>query len=313
MTISEKSPSGGARIPPRRLWPNPESSPGKAAWPSAAGWGQPAGLSSRGPTANLTRMRAIVASAAFTAVLLGKGICAAQTWGQQPPPRQQPGSDLEAGGLQPPSSQPEPEPQPADATEHELAAADREDSGRGLEFLWLLGEVGFQHLGLQTFEANELVDAGLVATTQSGPVYGGAVGLRLVFLTVGARFRYGAFPDWALWTLDAELGLRIPLGSIEPYFTFAGGYASVGAVDAGPIVQNDSVDITGWNLRGGGGLDWYLSEAFSLGANVTGDVLFLTRAAVTGAPAAGTADVYAADGSSIGAGVTVTAVAGLHF
>jgi hypothetical protein len=48
---------------------------------------------------------------------------------------------------------------------------------------------------------------------------------------------------------------------------------------------------------------------FSVGVNVSGDVLFLFRSG-EGVP---TSYVYSKDGSSIGAGVTATAVGGLHF
>jgi hypothetical protein len=112
-----------------------------------------------------------------------------------------------------------------------------------------------------------------------------------------------SLPDWRLWTLNAEGGLRIPLGAFEPYFTLGGGYASLAAAADGP-------KAAGLNVRGGFGLDIYLSEMFSLGGNLTGELLVLSRSAVDGA-VAGTA--YAGDGSGIGAAGTLTLVAGLHF
>lgn len=241
-----------------------------------------------------------------------------------------PGSptDLNAGGLAPPPTSPyESMPPPPSPTEQQLSRADREDSGRGLEFFWLNGEIGFEHLGLQTFSANDLVDAELVETTQTGLTYGAGLGVRLVFLTAGARFRLGSFSDWQLWTLNLELGLRMPMGMVEPYFTFGGGYASVGAFDSGSIgaqLTTAGADTTGFNLRGGFGLDVYLSEAFSLGGNLSGDLMFLSRPKVEPADIPGydmlppqeqqaVQDVYSNDGSSVGAGVTLTAVVGLHF
>ncbi len=230
------------------------------------------------------------------------------------------GSDLSAGGLAPPEAiESESDRQARESqTEAQLEKAEKEDSGRGLEFFWLNGEVGVEHLGLQTFKANDLVDADLVSTTQTGLVYGGGLGLRLVFLTLGARFRMGSFADYQLWTLNAEAGFRIPLGSIEPYFTFGGGYASLGSFDASSL-GSANVGASGFDLRGGFGLDIYLTEMFSLGGNLTGDVLFLSRPKADNADlsttAGGTlaADVYGQDGSSIGAGATLTLVVGLHF
>jgi hypothetical protein len=246
-------------------------------------------------------------------ILLINSTAFAQSQGQQQ-------SDMQAGGLAPPPSVGnDPFAPPQSQTEQELERAEREDAGRGLEFFWINGEIGFEHLGLQTFRANDLVDAEVVKSTQTGPLYGGGIGFRLVFITLGGRFRYATFSDFELWTLDAEVGMRIPLGALEPYFTFAGGYASLGSFSSeniGANLNDAGVDITGFNLRIGGGLDVYLSEMFSIGANVTGEMLFLSRPGVDLAdmPAEPTVEaVYEKDGSSIGAGLSVTGVIGLHF
>jgi hypothetical protein len=232
----------------------------------------------------------------------------------------QDGSGMSSGGLAPPPAvEPAPETTGPTPTEQELTRADKEDSGRGLEFVWLNAEAGFQHLGLQTFHANKLVDAQVVQSTQSGLLLGAGAGVRLIFLTAGARFRLGSFSAWQLWTLDAELGLRIPLGALEPYFTFAGGYARMGSFDASSAFSTNDINVRGFNLRGAFGLDYYLARSFSLGANLSGDVLFLSRPKVTQQPTGNdpqgqaAAQVYAQDGTSIGAGFAVTAVAGLHF
>jgi hypothetical protein len=183
-----------------------------------------------------------------------------------------------------------------------------------LEWFWLNGEVGVEHLGLQTLNSGHLVDASVTKTTQTGMVFGAGTGVRLFFLTIGPRFRFGNFSAWRLWTLDGEVGFRIPLGAFEPYVMLSGGYASVGSLDPGNAISRSAVGISGWNLRAGGGLDWFVSSAFSVGGCLTGEVLFLSRSKVTPASlGANQQSVYAADGSSIGAGVTLTAVAGLHF
>ncbi len=230
---------------------------------------------------------------------------------QQPTP--QPPSNLEAGGLRPPEAIDETPPaDPAAQTpEKELAKADEEDAGRGLEWVWLNVEVGAQHLGLQTLKSNDLVDPALVKTTQTGLTYGAGVGLRLLVFTVGARFRLSPMSDWQLWTLDAEGGLRIPLGNLEPYFTVAAGYAAIGSFSA-EAPASSKADVKGVNARLGGGVDYYLSNTFSVGGSLTADVLFLSRSAVSGASGSEAA-VYGKDGSSIGLSTTLTAVLGMHF
>lgn len=238
-------------------------------------------------------------------------------------------SGLQAGGLAPPgvgsstnSTSYDPN---AAATQQTLQEADAKDSGRGLEFVWLNAEVGYQIVGLQTFSKNNLVDAGFTKTQQQGLALGVGAGLRLIFLTVGPRFRIGTFDAWQLWTADLEVGLHLPLGRVEPYFTGGFGYASIGAFDASKTtidLKGAGVNIHGWNARLGFGLDVYVTNVVTIGANVTGDALFLKRVKtdtppqIPGATQQQQNDVntlYKNDGTSIGAGATITGVVGLHF
>jgi hypothetical protein len=242
----------------------------------------------------------------------------ALAFAQQPAPAPAaPQSNLESGGLRPPEAVDNTPPvDPAAPTpEKELEKADREDSGRGLEWIWLNAEIGSEHLGLQTLKANDLLDPKLVKTSQTGLVYGAGVGVRILVFTAGARFRVGSFSEWQLWTLNLEGGLRIPIGSLEPYFTVGGGYASLGSFST-TAPASSKADVKGFNARVGAGLDYYLSNTFSVGGNLTGDLLFLSRSKVAEADTSTSgneAAVYAKDGSSIGAGATLTAVVGLHF
>lgn len=237
----------------------------------------------------------------------------AAPYGAQPAPYGQPQPPVQAGGLAPPPTAPrDPE---SWRTEQSLDTAEKKDSGRGLEWFWVNAEVGFQHVGLQTFKADGIVDGGRVSTTQTGPMFGAGLGVRLVFLTLGPRFRYASFDRYNLWTLDAELGLRIPLGRLEPYFVLAGGYARIGSF-SGELggAPADDVSVRGVHVRGGGGLDYYVTPVFSVGANVSFDLYGLTRPGVSLSKLEnGEQNAYAADGSSIGAGFSGTAVLGLHF
>jgi hypothetical protein len=224
-------------------------------------------------------------------------------------------SNLESGGLRPPDAidggQTPPPENSQPSPEKELEKADQEDSGRGLEWVWLNAEFGGQHLGLQTFKGDSLVDPKLVKTTQTGMLFGAGLGVRLLVFTVGARFRLGNFSEWQLWTLDLEGGLRVPIGSLEPYVNVAAGYASLGSFSASDP-SSSKASVKGFNARIGVGLDYYISNTFSVGGNLSGDLLFLSRAAQSDATGDGAA-VYGKDGSSIGAGTTLTLVAGLHF
>lgn len=223
---------------------------------------------------------------------------------------------MSSGGLAPPpaieSNEPPPDPSQKAETVAKLEEAEREDAGRGLEFFWLNGEIGAEHLGLRTFSDGDLVDPAALETTQTGLLFGGGLGFRLVFITGGARFRMAQFSDFKLWNLNLEAGLRIPMGSLEPYATLGGGYVSSASLkalgDGGPDIA-----LRGFDVRGGFGVDYYLTELISAGVNLTGDLLFLSREKIdVSALPAESAAIYSKDGSSIGGGVSLTAVIGLH-
>jgi hypothetical protein len=84
--------------------------------------------------------------------------------------------------------------------------------------------------------------------------------------------------------------------------------------------KNAGIGAHGWNARMGIGLDYYLTHNFSIGALMTGDILYLKRSdhiTIPGAESdpilAKAQQVYANDGSSVGGAATLTAVIGLHF
>ncbi|HEV8549075.1 MAG TPA: hypothetical protein VGQ57_08605, partial [Polyangiaceae bacterium] len=114
-----------------------------------------------------------------------------------------------------------------------------------------------------------------------------------------------------LWSLSAEGGIHAPFGALEPYGTLALGYVSVGS-----IAHADSgATLRGFDARLAGGLDYYLTNMFSLGVNAGVDLLVLSRSGgcTVGLSAGGPRGFYCADGSSLGGAVTATALAGLHF
>ncbi|HEY1536988.1 MAG TPA: hypothetical protein VGF76_23370 [Polyangiaceae bacterium] len=221
------------------------------------------------------------------------------------------GAGLQAGGLKPPDAVPSDASAAAPSpTEASLDLADKEDSGRGLEFVWLNAELGPEYLGLQTLRNKGLVDSQQIHSKDLGMVYGAGLGMRLLVFTFGARFRFGDFPDWQLWTLNAEAGMHIPIGRIEPYLTLGGGYASLGAWNKSKVGA-DMKQAHGLDVRAGAGVDFYLTNTFSIGGNLTGDMLVLSR---SGSSSALGPEVFSSpSGSGIGLGGTLSAVLGLHF
>src|SRR5690606_39721722 len=68
-------------------------------------------------------------------------------------------------------------------------------------------------LGLATFSGSSGVAS--EQATGSGLVYGGALGMRVLYFTLGARFRMASMGDLSPWSLLGEGALRIPLGKLR--------------------------------------------------------------------------------------------------
>jgi hypothetical protein len=222
--------------------------------------------------------------------------------------------------LTPPSSSNAPRPGETE-TYQQLNRAEREDAGRGLEFVWLAAESGYEYLSLEALHGSSLLDGSVIAPSGSALVLGAGAGVRVIFLTFGAHVRLARQSAWDLWTFNAEVGLHLPLGELEPSFTLSAGYATLGSFEAAPSAAGfDSarIDIGGFDGRLGAALDWYVNPLLSLGAHGSLELLVLSRSraappeGISSASPALTA-LYGRDGSGVGLGVSVTAVVGLHF
>ncbi|MBK9258885.1 MAG: hypothetical protein IPM54_03510 [Polyangiaceae bacterium] len=237
-----------------------------------------------------------------------------------------------AQGLAPPPPLAPEEREDASSTERDLDNSQKSDSKRGLEWLYVDVNGGMQIVGLRTFNLDEeTFSAGFVETESEGFVMGAGVGLRLVFLTFGARARVGFFDSWDLFSVGGEMGLRLPFGNLEPHFELGGGYTALGSfkssLQSGAVQSAlDHTDIAGFYVRAGGGVDYYITPMFSIGALASFEVLGLTRPGLD--PSKITeikadpnlsdlqkkkADLLAFEGTSYGAAGTAMAVVGLHF
>jgi hypothetical protein len=201
-------------------------------------------------------------------------------------------------------------------------------------------EAGYASLSISTLKAVGSLSAGdirpvSVSSSGGGAFYGIGGGFRLAFLTLGGRVRSAHVGLGSLSTFDGELGARVTLNRFEPYFTFGAGYAKL-AASGTEVAGIADLDIHGWNARAGVGLDYYPDKNFTVGVNLTGDVLAMARPGVDLStspesqarqrvaecqamtdPAAqqqcATAVVHDTEGSSAGFAGTFAVVMGLHF
>lgn len=252
-------------------------------------------------------MKKAVAVAAFLASPLLPAAALAQGY---PPP----GGYPPAGNQVPPSPQYQAQgangqPMGSGRTEQQLRQAESEDSGRGLEWVYLQAELGGAHAAVESLKDGAMFQKA-DKTSVVGPQIGLAAGARLLFFTVGARARVAFFSDYHAWNVGPEVGMHIPIGNLEPYALLGVGYTALGGASAPKGYTTSTIDAHGFDVRLGAGLDYYLSPTFSLGGLLTEEIVGLSRDALTfAAPYSG----HAPSTSGTGLMTSLSVVAGLHF
>ena len=216
---------------------------------------------------------------------------------------------LETGGLRPPA--PVAAPPGESETLQTLERAEREDAGRGLEFLWVDVEGGYGYMDLQALSSSSLLDGTVLSDQSGGLALGAGAGVRFIFLTFGARFRLTRLDDFDLWTLGGEIGLHLPHGAFEPSFTL--GLAYAGAAPSAEGLDAEGLDMSGVSARLGANIEYYVNPLLSFGARGTVEMLALWRSGAEQPAGSPIVQFYAEDGSGVGVGGTLTGTIGLHF
>jgi len=251
----------------------------------------------------------------------------------QPQPTQtqpQPTTTQTAQTLAPPPPIQQTPPPPA-TTEQKLDDSKKEDSGRGIEFVYVNAQAGGVFDAIGSFNNSLQIQQ----TNAAGALFGAEAGVRFVWLTLGARFRYDVLPTaFNIWQLDAVLGFHIPLGRWDPYVSLHGGYSAIGTLDpsnfkasdlCGTCTQQDAANgfsSKGANVGFAVGVDYYLAKFFSLGVDAGFEFLFLHRDPLTlpaacandptCAAAAQAQPLYKNSGDAAGVSVMASAHLALH-
>jgi len=205
-----------------------------------------------------------------------------------------PGGTAPATGTAQPYTPPGANPQ-GSRTEQSLKKSEELDSGRGLEWFYVGAEGGVFWLG-----ADALSKSGgplLTGDKKVSGVGGGGglfLGGRVYVLTAGARVRTAWVPGGQFLTVGPEVALHIPMGNLEPHVGLGAGYAAL---------LGNSEKVSGFTVGLDGGLDYYISNHFSAGAQASFGLVSLSRGAYQDSP----------KGSALGLTVAGTAVLGLHF
>jgi hypothetical protein len=178
--------------------------------------------------------------------------------------------------------------------------------------LYTQGGMGISYVDMATFNSS---DFAVARAGGAGTMFDAGLGVRLVVFTIGPRLRYHSLSSFDLWQLNGEVGLHVPVGDWDGHLGLHGGCGFVGRLEASALPSSlrsapaRDVRITGWDAGLQLGLDRYFGKWFSVGADVSGDVLVMQR------PAVATIDdpQYGKDGGAIGFAIVGGLHAGVHF
>lgn len=210
-------------------------------------------------------------------------------------------------------------------TTQKLDEAEREDSKRNFELFWVDAHLGGSYINMAQLSDSDLR---VEKASSLGPAFSLGAGLRFVVLTLGARARYNALAAFNMWQLNGEVGLKLPISTVDLLFGLHGGYSFVGSLGQAAVATNtntpdasDSVKIRGFNAGLDVAVDYYVSPMFSVGVGGIADFLFLNRPPVD-KPAGLTAEqqaaidadpLYQKSGTSAGFQAGLFLRLGLHF
>jgi len=185
-------------------------------------------------------------------------------------------------------------PRPAPAP----APPPHESDGRDVDFLWIEAFGGISYINLVAFSGGGTFDGtstdpstGATSvfnqTSGTGAIGGAALGFRVWWIAVGARFSYAAYNlaatnPFQLGTIGGEVALRLPIPVVEPYVRVGAGYAWQGDAHlsmptATSAMVNPATTVYGWAFNAALGVDIFLVNWFTIGAGVGLDVLNMTR------------------------------------
>lgn len=208
------------------------------------------------------------------------------------------------------------------STTQQLDDAEKKDSGRNFELIYLNGDVGASYISMDSFSASNLA---VQKTNSFGPAFSVGAGIRLLILAAGVRLRLNQLSSFSMWQANGEVAFHFTESKFDPYLGVHGGYSFLGTLNSSSLDDATSssasdVSVHGFNAGLDLGFDYYLSSLFSIGFSAMGEALFLKRPPVSlpaGIPAAQADKIksqplYANSGNSAGVGVGGFLRLGLH-
>jgi len=144
--------------------------------------------------------------------------------------------------------------------------------------MYLDGEIGYGYANLRQFRHTNFLPE-IVALEGSGYTGAAAAGVTISIGSVGARFSHARYDDFAINIASVEGEIRAPTGPVQPYIRLMAGVGWLGGLDvtAIPNAVAGEMDVYGWALGLGAGLDFGLADRVVIGAGAEVSLLNLTR------------------------------------
>lgn len=225
-----------------------------------------------------------------------------------------------AAGAPSPASAPAASPAPAAATD---ASGDEDENSRRdvrrNDVLWIEAGVGYAWIDLVQFTEENFLPS-IVRTSDEGMSYFGGIGFKVSLFAIGGRVTYQTFDAWDIGTAGLDVTLRIPAPIVEPWVRVGFAYTWMGNPDLsnGSIVlPTGEVDVDGFALDAGAGLDIFLAKRFALGIGFEAVILKLKRKGACGTLGSGCTGItdvdLTADGDATGLMLRPHVHLSLHF
>jgi hypothetical protein len=137
---------------------------------------------------------------------------------------------------------------------------------------WLDASIGPGYSTMASLNSDNL---SVQNTSGGGVVVGFGAGLRLSFLSVGARARLVALDNASVWEINGETAFHVQIDTADLYLGLRGGYA-VGSIPNGGA-NGGSGDVDGFNVGSMIGFDSFITNFLAWGIELNPELLDVSR------------------------------------
>lgn len=137
---------------------------------------------------------------------------------------------------------------------------------------WLDASIGPGYSTMASLNSNDL---SVQNTSGGGVVVGFGAGLRLSFLSIGARARLVGLDNVSVWEINGETAFHVQIDTADLYLGLRGGYA-VGSIPNGGA-NGGSGNVDGFNVGSMIGFDSYITNSLAWGLEVNPELLDVSR------------------------------------